>query len=79
MLAILGILYSVTVNEVDQLEFEWQDYDRFKGTFRVDPTQGVYKVKFPVTEAARKSASQLQWILLNFLQLKLYHRARKVR
>ncbi len=37
---------SVTVDEVDQLEFEWQDYDRFKGTFRVDPTQGVYSVKF---------------------------------
>jgi hypothetical protein len=46
-------VYSVTVDE-DQLEFEWQDYDRFKGKFRVDPTQGVYKVKFPVTEA-RKS------------------------
>jgi hypothetical protein len=29
-------VYSVTVDEVDQLEFEWQDYDRFKGTFRVD-------------------------------------------
>jgi hypothetical protein len=37
---------------VDQLEFEWQDYDRFKGAFRVDP-QGVYKVKFPVTEAGK--------------------------
>jgi hypothetical protein len=57
-------VYSVTVDE-DQLEFEWQDYDRFKGKFRVDPTQGVYKVKFPVTEA-RKSA---YWTLLNFLQL----------
>jgi hypothetical protein len=44
----------ITVNEVDQLEFEWQDYDRFKGTFRVDPTQGVYKVKFPVTEAGKE-------------------------
>jgi hypothetical protein len=31
-----------------------QDYDRFKGTFRVDPTQGVYKVKFPVTEAGKE-------------------------
>jgi hypothetical protein len=39
---------------VDQLEFEWQDYDRFKGAFRVDPTQGVYKVKFPVTEAGKE-------------------------
>jgi hypothetical protein len=29
-------VYSVTVDEVDQLEFEWQDYDRFKGKFRVD-------------------------------------------
>jgi hypothetical protein len=38
---------------VDQLEFEWQDYDRFKGTFRVD-LQGVYKVKFPVTEAGKE-------------------------
>jgi hypothetical protein len=45
-------VYSVTVDEVDQLEFEWQDYDRFKGAFRVDP-QGVYKVKFPVTEAGK--------------------------
>jgi hypothetical protein len=47
-------VYSVTVDEVDQLEFEWQDYDRFKGSFRVDPAQSVYKVKFPVTEAGSK-------------------------
>ena len=47
-------VYSVTVDEVDQLEFEWQDYDRFKGSFRVDPAQGVYKVKFPVTEAGKE-------------------------
>jgi hypothetical protein len=45
---------SVTVEEVDQLEFEWQDYDRFKGTFRVDPTRGVYKVNFPVTEFGKE-------------------------
>jgi hypothetical protein len=47
-------VYSVTVDEVDQLEFEWQDYDRFKGSFRVDPAQSVYKVKFPVTEAGKE-------------------------
>jgi hypothetical protein len=32
---------GILCHEVDQLEFEWQDYDRFKGKFRVDPTQGV--------------------------------------
>jgi hypothetical protein len=45
---------SVTVDEVDQLEFEWQDYDRFKGKFRVSAIQGVYNVKFPVTEMGRE-------------------------
>ena len=41
---------SVTVDEVEQLELKWQDYDRFQGKFRVPATQGVYNVKFPVSE-----------------------------
>jgi hypothetical protein len=45
---------SVTVDEVDQLELRWQDYDRFQGKFRVNAVQGVYKVKFPVVEMGRE-------------------------
>jgi hypothetical protein len=40
-------------------EFEWQDYDRFKGT--CDPTQGVQS--FQWLRRARKSACRLQWTL----------------
>jgi hypothetical protein len=45
---------TVTVDEVDQLEFEWQDYDRFKGKFRVSAIKGVFNVKFPVTEMGKE-------------------------
>jgi hypothetical protein len=45
---------SVTVDEVDQLELEWQDYTRFRGKFRVSAKQGVYNVKFPVSEEGRE-------------------------
>jgi hypothetical protein len=45
---------SVSVDDVDQLEFEWQDYDRFKGKFRVSAIQGVYNVKFPVIEMGKE-------------------------
>jgi hypothetical protein len=45
---------SVTVDEVDQLELEWQDYTRFRGKFRVSAKQGVYNVKFPVFEEGRE-------------------------
>jgi hypothetical protein len=47
-------VYSVTVDEVDQLELRWQDSDRFQGVFRVSATQGVYKVKYPVTENCKE-------------------------
>jgi hypothetical protein len=60
-------VYSVTVDEVDQLEFEWQDYDRFKGTVLTLPS--VYKVKFPVTEAGKEIRVPTTMDLTNFLQL----------
>jgi hypothetical protein len=60
-------VYSVTVDEVDQLEFEWQDYDRFKGTVLTLPK--VYKVKFPVTEAGKEIRVPTTMDLTNFLQL----------
>jgi hypothetical protein len=47
-------VYSVTVDEVDQLGWVARLWP-IQGKFRVDPTQGVYKVKFPVTGRARKS------------------------
>jgi hypothetical protein len=46
---------SVTVDEVDQLELEWQDYDHFKGKLRVSPIQGVCNVKFPVCELGKET------------------------
>jgi hypothetical protein len=45
---------SVTVDEVDQLELKWQDYDRFQGKFRVSPLTHTYKVKFPVNEMGKE-------------------------
>jgi hypothetical protein len=45
---------SVTVDDVDQLELEWQNYDRFRGKIRVSSKQGVYKVQFPVSEMGRE-------------------------
>ncbi len=45
---------SVTVDDVDQLELEWQDYDRFRGKLRVSANHSVYKVKFPVFEMGRE-------------------------
>jgi hypothetical protein len=60
-------------------EFEWQDYDRFKGT--CDPTQGVQS--FQWLRRARKSACRLQWTLPISYSWKLCHNraqtARKVR
>jgi hypothetical protein len=46
---------SVTVDEVDELELKWQDYDRFQGKVRVTAIRGVYKVKFPVFEMGKES------------------------
>ena len=39
---------------MDQLELEWQNYDRFRGKIRVSSKQGVYKVQFPVSEMGRE-------------------------
>jgi hypothetical protein len=73
-------VYSVTVDEVDQLDLS--------GKIMTDsgqicwPTQGVYKVKFPVTGRARKSVPTTM-DLTNFYSWKLRHNraqtARKVR
>ncbi len=57
---------SITVDEVDQLELEWQDYDRFKGRFRVSATQGVYTVKYPVTERGRETRVTTTMDLIQF-------------
>jgi hypothetical protein len=51
---------SFTVDEVDQLEFEWQDYDRFKGKFRVSAIKGVYNVKFSVIEKEIRVGTTIQ-------------------
>ena len=39
---------SVSVNDVEWLELEWQDSSRFKGRFRIQAKTWTYNVDFPV-------------------------------
>jgi hypothetical protein len=38
---------SVSVNDVEYLELQWQDSSRFVGTFRIFPKEKKYRVLFP--------------------------------
>jgi hypothetical protein len=56
-------VYSVTVDDVDQLEMEWQDYDRLRGKIRVSDIHGLYNVHFPVSDMGgneKRAATTMQ-------------------
>ena len=41
-------MHSVSVNDIEWLELEWQDSSRFKGRFRIQAKTWMYNVDFPV-------------------------------
>jgi hypothetical protein len=43
-------VYAVSVEDVQQLEFEWQGSTRFTGKFRIEAKTWTFKVEFPVKE-----------------------------
>jgi hypothetical protein len=45
---------SVSVDEVEQLEMEWIDSDRYQGRFRLSSENGSFGVNFPVTDYGLK-------------------------
>jgi hypothetical protein len=41
---------SVSIEDVEQIEVEWLDCDKFVGTFRLTSQKGTFRVQYPICE-----------------------------
>jgi hypothetical protein len=41
---------SISIEDVEQIEVEWLDCDKFVGTFRLTSQNGTFRVKYPICE-----------------------------
>ena len=43
-------VHTVTMDDVEYIEVEWQDCDHFVGKFRLKPQVAAFRVKYPICE-----------------------------
>ena len=57
---------SVSVDDVEHLQLQWQDSSRFIGTFKIRPQKATYKVLYPIVLLEKKIRTKTSICLTQF-------------
>lgn len=59
-------VYAIDIQNVDCIELRWHNSKRFQGTFRLQPRERKFRVRYPVVEAGRKSKISVSLSIVHF-------------
>jgi len=65
-------VHSISMDDVEFIEVEWQDCDHFVGKFRLTPEVGTFRVKYPICEFGLNTRIQTS-IELQYLPVIVNH------
>ena len=65
-------VYTISMEAVEYMEVEWQDCDKFVGTFRLTPHVHAFRVKYPISEFGLNTRIQTS-IELQYLPVVVNH------